>query len=250
MIKLERPIVFVDFETTGVDTSKDRIIEYAFCKINPDGSRETKEGKLNPGIPIPPSATEIHGISDEDVKDKPAFKNFAKGILAFIEGCDLGGFNSNNFDFPLLYAEFNRCGINWDYSKQEMVDCGNIFKIKEERTLAAAVKFFLGKELEGAHGALADIIATADVFEAQLLKYEDLPKTIPELSLFSNFGKKRLDMANKFVLAEDGKTVIINFGKSKGYPAQNDKGFLQWMLSKDFPPDTLKIAEEQFWAKD
>jgi len=241
-MNLLRPITFVDFETTGIDSQNDRIIEYAFCKLFPDGSRETKSGKLNPGIPIPASATAVHGITNEDVKDCPLFQQLAKGILSFIEGSDLGGFASNNFDFPLLYSEFNRCNIDWKWQEHAMVDCGSIFKIKEARTLAAAVQFYCQKELEGAHGALADILGTVDVFEAQISKYEDLPQSIQELALFSNYGNIKLDMAGKFVMAEDGKTILLNFGKNKGLPAKNDWGFLNWMITKQFPPDTNRIA--------
>lgn len=243
MLQLTRSLVFVDFESTGVSPETDRIIEYAFCKLNPDGSRETKEGRLNPEMPIPAGATAVHGITDEDVKNCVYFRQLAKGILEFIKDCDLGGFASNNFDFPLLYAEFNRAGIEWIWQAHQMIDCGVIYKRKEERTLAAAVRFYCGEELEGAHGALADIIGTANVFEAQIKRYEDLPQTIPELALYSNFDRPKLDMAGKFVMAEDGKTILLNFGKSKGQPAKNDWGFLNWMVTKaNFPADTNKIA--------
>ena len=248
---LERPITFLDFETTGTNILEDRIIEYAFLKVYPDGEKEEKSGFLNPGIPIPAGATKIHGIKDSDVEDKPMFKNFAKGILAFLDGSDIGGFSSNQFDIPLLYVEFNRVGIVWDYSQHHMIDVGNIFKIKEERTLSAAVRFYCGKELDGAHGALADIIGTVEVFQAQMQRYNDLPQTIQELDQFSNYDKKRLDMSGKFVMAEDGQTILLNFGKAKGLPALNDKGFLNWMLGKrdQFLPDAIAIAEKLFYGE-
>ena len=245
MINISRPIVFIDFETTGINTQEDRIVEMGVIKLFPDGTRSGKEYKVNPTIPIPASATEIHGISDDDVKDSPKFSQLAKGLLDFITGCDLAGFNSNHFDFPLLYAEFDRCGIEWDYNQHQMVDVGNIFKIKETRTLSAAVQFYCKKEHVDAHSALADIEATVDVFQAQILHYEDLPTTIEELSLYSNFGKKRLDMAGKFTLHDDGITILLNFGKNKGLPAKDDLGFLNWMITKaSFPPDTNRIAHK------
>ena len=244
MLQLLRPLVFADFETTGTDTSTDRIIEYSFCKLMPDGSKEIKTGRINPAMTIPEAASAIHGIMNDDVKDSPLFKQKANGLLLFIEDCDLAGFNSNSFDYPLLYAEFVRAGIDWDYSKHNLVDPGNIFKIKEARTLSAAYRFYCSKELEGAHGAENDILATVEIFQAQFEKYTDLPQTIEELSLYSNYGVKRLDMGGKFVMDKDGKTVLFNFGKLKGLPA-NDYGFLSWMVYKaNFPPDTTKIAKE------
>lgn len=247
MIKIERPIVFVDFETTGTDTMKDRIVEMSFAKLNLDASREVKTYRVNPEMAIPKGASDVHGITNADVDDKPTFKSYSKGILAFIEGCDLGGFKSNQFDFPLLYMEFNRAGINWDYNQHQMIDCGNIFTIKEPRTLAAAVKFYCGIELEGAHGAECDILGTISVFESQLLKYfteDEEVKTISDLALFSNYGNKRLDMAGKFVLDKDGETILLNFGKLKGQPAKKDRGFLNWMTTvyPSFPKDTLDIV--------
>lgn len=244
MLQLLRPLIFADFETTGTDTQNDRIIEYSFCKLMPDGSKEIKTGRINPTILIPEGATAVHGITNDDVKDSPLFKQKAKGLLSFIEDCDLGGFNSNSFDYPLLYAEFNRAGIEWDYSKHNLVDPGNIFKIQEARTLAAAYKFYCGKDLEGAHGAENDILATVEVFQSQLERYPDLPQTIKELALYSNYGVQRLDMGGKFVMDKDGKTILFNLGKLKGQPAK-DYGFLNWMLFKaDFPPDTRKIAKQ------
>lgn len=244
MFILKRPLVMIDFETTGLNTQEDRIIEYSFCIVFPDGIKEIKTGYLNPGIPISESSTLIHGIKDEDVSQSPTFCNLAKGMLAFIDGCDLGGFNSNHFDFPLLYAEFLRAGITWDYSKHYFIDVGTIFKRKEERTLAAAVRFYCNREIEGAHSAEADILATFDVLTAQIDKYPDLPSSMEELALYSNFDKKRLDMAGKFVTDKDG-IILFNFGKQKGKPA-TDFGFLRWMVFCDppFPPDTLAIAQK------
>lgn len=243
-MQIIRPIIFFDIESTGIDTEKDRIVELCVIKcFYPDTNREIKTYRINPGIPIPASATEIHGISDEDVKDAPLFKQLAKSLLEYIKDCDLGGYNSNHFDIPMLYAEFNRAGVLWDYKGVDFIDPGVIFKRKEERTLSAAMRFYCGEELEGAHGSEADTLATIKVFEAMVNKYDDLPDNIKELALYCNYDKKRLDLAGKFTLAEDGKTILLNFGKNKGLPAKDDWGFLNWMVNKaSFPPDTTAIA--------
>lgn len=242
-INLTRPLVFLDIESTGVDRENDRIIELSFCKINPDGNREIKTARFNPEIPIPAGATEVHGIKDEDVKDKPLFKQQAKGILSFLDGCDLAGFNSNSFDIPLLFNEFLRAGLYFDYKKIRMIDVGNIFKINEPRTLGAAVKLYCNREHEGAHGAEADVMATADVFISQLEKYADIPKDINELSLYSNFGNEVMDLSGKFI-KKDGK-VLLTFGKHRGQPADEHLDFLEWMVYKAaFNRDTIEIAKE------
>lgn len=248
MLNLSRPLCFVDFESTGVDPQKDRIIQYSFCKIFPNGQREIKTGYFDPEMPIPAEATKIHEITDADVAGKPKFREQAVGLYNFIKDCDLGGFNSNRFDFPLLYAEFCRSGkVDWDYSNVKFIDAGNIYVVKEPRTLQAAYKFYTGQELTGAHDAENDILATVDVFLGQIQRYEDLPNTIDELDTFCNFGKKRLDMTNKFVMHEDGQTILLNFGEHKGKPAKGQSGFLSWMLfgkHAPFPPDAIKIAKE------
>lgn len=245
MLQLLRPIVFMDFETTGTNTEKDKIVEMACVKLMPNGDRTVKTYRINPIIPIPEGATKVHGITNEMVKDAPTFKQLSKGMLEYISGCDLAGFKSNTFDFPMLYSEFLNAGIEWDYSKHNFIDVGNIFQIQEPRTLSAAVKFYCGKVLEDAHSAEADILATIDVFEKQINCYPDLPNTIQELDIFCNFGSKRLDMSGKFAYADDGETVIFNFGPSKGKPAKNDYGFLKWMVFKaDFAPDTVAIAKK------
>ncbi|WP_337045327.1 3'-5' exonuclease [Emticicia sp. 17c] len=239
---LHRPIVFFDCETTGVDKDNDRIIELALCKLYPDWSREVKTRRLNPQIPIPEKSTEVHGITDEDVKDCPTFKQVSKAVYAFFDGCDLGGFNSNAFDIPVLFNEFARCGINFPYKNRRFIDAGNIFKIKEPRTLSAAVKFYTGKILENAHNAEADILATVDVFEAQLQRYDDIPHDVDELHLFCNYGKPVLDLSGKFSTDNNGQ-IIINFSKShKGKLAHENLDFLAWMLTVDFPQDSKEIA--------
>jgi DNA polymerase-3 subunit epsilon len=243
MFLLHKPIVFGDFETTGKDTQKDRIIEYSFCKINIDRTTEIKTGKLNPGMPIPTAATEIHGITDADVASAPTFANYAKGIMSFIEDCDLAGFNSNSYDWPLLYAEFSRVNIEWDHTLHRFIDAGNIFKIQEPRTLSAAYKFYCGKDLEGAHSAEHDILATVEVLQAQIKRYSDLPQTIEELELYSNFGKKRLDLSGMFSYGDDGTTIYFTRGKYSGKIATIDANYLKWIFfDSNFAADTKRIA--------
>ncbi|MBA4849461.1 3'-5' exonuclease [Emticicia sp. BO119] len=240
---LHRPIVFFDCETTGVDKENDRIIELALCKLHPDWTRETKCRRLNPEMPIPPKSTEVHGITDADVKDCPTFRQVSKSVFQFFEGCDLGGFNSNAFDIPVLFNEFARVGMYFPYKNRRFIDAGNIFKIQEPRTLSAAVKFYTGKTLNNAHNAEADILGTVDVFEAQIQKYPELPHDLDELHKFCNFGKPILDLSGKFTTNDQGE-VIINFSKShKGKLAHENLDFLAWMVSANFPADTVEIAK-------
>jgi DNA polymerase-3 subunit epsilon len=171
-LALKRPIVFFDLETTGTDNVKDRIVELAFVKILPDGKRDKFVKRVNPGIPIPPEVTAIHGISDEDVKNCPTFKLIAHQLYDWMKGCDLGGYNSSKFDLPLLAEEFLRVGINVDFTERHMIDVQQIFFKMEARTLSAAYSFYCQKELTNAHSAEADIDATIEVLEAQLNRYE------------------------------------------------------------------------------
>lgn len=241
-MKLERPIVFLDLETTGLNTETDRIVELGIVKANVDGSREIKHSRYNPEMPIPKNVSEIHGITDEDVKDCPLFRQHVKGILAFIDGCDIAGFNSNYFDLPMFYNECQKSGYEFKYGEVNLIDVGNIFKIKEQRTLSAASIFYLNKEHVDAHSAKVDAIVTADVFFAQLEKYEDLPKTVSELALFSNYDKPILDIGGKFTTNDEGE-IIFNFGKHRGEKAKEHLGFLQWMCFKaSFSQDTTNIA--------
>lgn len=240
-LNLKRPIAFFDLECTGLNTQEDRIVEIGICKLFPDGSRETKRRLINPGMPIPKQSTDIHGITDEDVKDQPTFKEIAQGLLKLLEGCDIGGYNSNHYDLPMLNNHFLREGINWDYHSFLKIDAGNIFKIKEARTLSAAYKFYCKKDMENAHSAEADINATVDVFLAQLEHYEDLPETMEELELFCNHGKKFLDLSGKFTFDEDGD-VVFNFGAERGKKAIDNLGLVNWILGKDFPADTRQVC--------
>lgn len=241
MLPLIKPIVFFDVETTGLKPDEDRICSLCMVKIMPDGERVEKYTLVNPGRPIPAAVTEIHGITDEMVKDAPRFEQIARGILLFIMGCDLAGFNCNTFDAPFLYYEFNRAKIEWDHGSTNIVDVGNIFKIQEPRTLSAAYYFYCGQELDEAHNAKADVNATIDVFIAQLQKYE-IPETIPELALLSAFDKKRIDIAGRLYLDDDGD-ACFSFGKNKDKKAKSDPSYLDWIINKsDFPADFKQLC--------
>ncbi|WP_138994224.1 3'-5' exonuclease [Larkinella sp. C7] len=240
-LKLSRPIIFFDLETTSLSVPDARIVEISLYKLNVDGTHEIRTRRLNPCIPIPPASTEVHGITDEDVALEPTFTAKAQSLLNYIKDCDLAGFNAIAYDVPVLYHEFLRSGIDWDYSTICIVDPGNVFKIKETRTLSAAVKFYCDREFENAHSAEADVLATVNVLTGQLEKYGDLPTTVEELALYSNRGKKILDISGKFYENAEGE-ICFSFGEHRGVPAKEQASYLKWMIKKDFAPDTKKLA--------
>jgi DNA polymerase-3 subunit epsilon len=248
MLQLTRPIAFIDLETTGVSLSTDRIIEIAVIKLLPDGTRQVKRKLLKPQIPIPKSSTDIHGITEEMVKDAPTFKQVANEIKMFIEGCDLGGYNSNRFDIPILMEEFLRVGMDVDLSKRKMIDVQHIFYTMEPRTLSAAYKFFCEKELVDAHSAEADISATIDVFMAQLKKYQHLGATVE--SILEVIGEEKIvDYARRFGFDDKG-VEIFNFGKYKGRTVADvlkaEPQYYDWMMRGDFPLHTKQKLTEIF----
>ena len=245
-LQLQRPIAFIDLETTGVSLSSDRIIEIAVVKILPDGTRQVKRKLLNPEMPIPPQSTEIHGISDEMVKDAPTFKQAANELKQFIENCDLGGYNSNRFDIPLLMEEFLRAGITLDLSAKRMVDVQHIFYTMEPRTLSAAYRFYCAKELEGAHSAEHDVNATIEVLLAQLQRYPQLGDSID--SILQLIGEEKIvDYARRFIFDEKG-VEVFNFGKHKGKPVvevlKAEPQYYDWMMRGDFPLHTKQKLTE------
>lgn len=241
-LKFSRPIAFFDIESTGLDTTKDRIVELAICKLHPDYSRELFSWLINPEMPIPAASSAIHGIFDQDVINEPTFVQLAHIIMDILADCDFGGFNSNRYDIPMLYSEFLRAGLTLDYSSRRFVDVGNIFKRKEQRTLEAAVQFYLGYEMSNAHSAVADINETVNVFIRQFEVYKDLPENMDSLHLFCNHDKPVLDLSGKFTTDEQDD-IVFNFGTKRGTKAKHDPGYLQWMYSKDFAPDTVKVIE-------
>jgi DNA polymerase-3 subunit epsilon len=245
-LNLKNPLVIFDLESTGLDVSKDRIVEISVIKIFPDGKEEVRTRRLNPGIPISPEATVVHGITNEDVKDCPVFKAIAKNLAAFLEGCDLAGYNSLKFDLPLLVEEFLRAGISIDFHKRRMIDVQNIFHKMEQRTLIAAYKFYCNSELEKAHSAEADTRATYDVLKAQLDHYPDLKNDVHFLADFSA-RTRNLDYAGRIIEGED-KEPVFNFGKYKGKKVKDvfasDPAYYAWMMNGDFTLDTKRILTE------
>ncbi len=245
-LNLKRPIVFFDLETTGVDTSRDRIVEISMIKVNPDGSEEVKTRRLNPEMPIPPESTAVHGITDEDVKDCPTFARIAKSLEEFLQGCDFGGFNSNRFDLPVLVEEFLRVGIDVDFKRRRFIDVQNIFHKKEQRTLVAAYKFYCDRDLNDAHSAEADTRATYEVLKAQLDRYPDLANDVDALADFSARGET-VDYAGRILRNEKGME-IFGFGKYKGRSVEEifriEPSYYDWMMKGDFPLYTKKVITE------
>lgn len=242
-LKLYKPLCIFDLETTGTNVAKDRIVEICILKVNPDASRESKTWLVNPEMLIPKESTAVHGITDEDVKNAPKFKEIAPKIMEMVAGSDLGGFNSNRFDVPLLAEELLRAEIDFDLSKFKLVDAQTIFHKMEPRNLTAAYKFYCKKELENAHSAEADVLATFEVLDAQVDHYEELPNDIAALSEFS-FHTKFADLAGMIHFDEEQQEIFA-FGKYKGQRVkdvfQKDLGYYGWIQSADFPLYTKKI---------
>ena len=245
-LKLKRPIIFFDLETTGVDISNDRIVEISMVKVGVDGEKVVKTRRINPEMHIPAEATAVHGISDEDVKDEPTFRQIAKSLAAFIEGCDFGGFNSNRFDLPMLVEEFLRAEVDVNFDNRKFVDVQTIFHRKEQRTLVAAYKFYCDKDLENAHSAEADTMATYEVLESQIERYGDIGSTVEELAEFSSHGPM-VDFAGRLSLNDKGEE-IFTFGKYKGRTVvevfTKDPSYYSWIMNGDFPLYTKKKITE------
>lgn len=234
--------VFFDLETTGLDVSKDRIVQIAVVRINLSNEREEKKVLVNPTIPIPKEASDVHGITDEMVKDKPTFKQVAKSFYEYIEGYDLYGYNIIGYDLPLLVEELLRAGVEYNFDNVRIVDVMSIYKKLHPRTLSACYNYYTGKILEGSHDALNDTRATVDAFMGMIEQEAELiDKSIEDLEEMSGVDNSRVDFAGKFV-KNDAGVICFNFGKSKGQPVANDLGFLDWMLSKDFTQDTKNWA--------
>mgnify|MGYP001792067669 CR=1 FL=1 len=257
-LKLKNPLVFFDLETTGVNVTQDRIIEYSFIKVLPNQQTEVRTQRINPLMPIPAETSLIHGIYDEDVKDAPTFKTVARNLHKFLEGCDLAGFNIIKFDVPVLVESFLRENIEFDVSRRKLVDAQKIFHLMEKRTLSAAYKFYCQKNLEDAHSAEADTKATLEVLKAQVQRYEE--QTVVDLqgnpvgvirndveSLHKVSTTKLVDLAGRFSLNDDG-VEIINFGKHKNKLVEDvlasEPAFYDWMMKGDFPLDTKRKLTE------
>ncbi len=246
-LALKRPIIFFDLETTGTDTAKDRIVELALIKMNPNGSKDKYIKRINPTIPIPASSTEIHGITDEDVASSPTFKQIAKELYEWMKGCDLGGYNATRFDIPVLAEEFLRADVTVDFTERSFVDVQQIFFKMEARTLSAAYEFYCNKSLENAHSAEADTEATIEVLQAQLDKYSDLENDMKALHNFTG-GEGLVDYARRMVL-KDGHPVF-NFGKYKGQKVEqvftDQPQYYDWMMNADFALHTKQKITEIF----
>ncbi len=242
-LQLKNPIIFFDLETTGINIAQDRIVEISYLKVELNGNESSRTIRINPGIPIPPKITDIHGISDEDVKDAPGFGEVGKTVARDFEGCDLAGYNSVRFDIPLLAEEFLRAGIEIDLKRRKFIDVQVIFMKMEPRTLTAASKYFLGKELIDAHSAEADTRATYEVLQAQLERYPDLQNDVNKLAEFSAHNRN-VDFAGRIVY-NDEDVEVFNFGKHKGKPVaevfKTDQGYYGWMMKGDFPLYTKKV---------
>jgi DNA polymerase-3 subunit epsilon len=257
-LNLKIPLCFFDLEATGINITQDRIIEIAVIKVMPNGELIRKHNLINPDIPIPAESTMIHGISNEDVADKPLFKDVAKEYAKFFEGADLSGFNILKFDVPMLVEEFLRAGIEFDYSRKKLIDAQKIFHLMEKRTLSAAFKFYCGKEIVDAHSAMADTEATMEVLFAQVERYENQKVTDGlgnELGIIKNdmevlnqlSSSEMIDLAGRMVKNDKGEPVF-NFGKHKNKPVltvfKEEPSYYEWMMNGDFPLDTKRRLTE------
>jgi DNA polymerase-3 subunit epsilon len=245
-LQLSRPLAFFDLETTGVNLSTDRIVEIAIIKLLPDGSRQVKRKLINPEMSIPQQSTDVHGITNEMVKDAPTFKQVANELKQFLDNCDIAGYNSNRFDVPVLMEEFLRSGLEVDLSDRRMVDVQHIFYSMEPRTLSAAVKFYCGKDLVDAHSAEADVNATIDVLMAQIDRYGQLGTSVQ--SILEVVGEEKIvDYARRFVFDDKG-VEVFNFGKHKGRSVAQvlkaEPQYYDWMMRGDFPLHTKQKLTE------
>lgn len=246
-LQLQRPIAFIDLETTGVNISTDKIVEIAIVKILPDGSKATKRKLINPQMPIPEGSTAVHGITNEMVKDAPTFKQVANEIKQFLDNCDLGGYNSNRFDIPMLIEEFMRAGLDFSTEGRRMVDVQKIFHLMEQRTLSAAYKFYCDKCLEDAHSAEADAHATWEILLAQVERYPHIGTTVEHIVKFTG-EDDIVDFARRFIKVNG--VEVFNFGKHKGKPVLEvlkvEPQYYDWMMKGDFAMNTKQKLTEIF----
>ncbi|MFY7826473.1 MAG: exonuclease domain-containing protein [Flectobacillus sp.] len=257
-LNLRKPLAFFDLETTGVNVIKDRIVEISIAKANIDGTVTVKTRRVNPGMPIPVESSMVHGIYDEDVANEPSFKQIAKSMAQFLEGCDLAGFNSNRFDVPMLVEEFLRNDVEFDVKNRRLIDAQRIFHMMEPRNLSAAYKFYCNKELIDAHSAEADTIATLEILNAQVKRYEGIviknekgedfvPIKNDMDALHELTSAKLVDFAQRIVFNREG-VEVINFGKHAGKPVvqvlKDEPSYYDWMMKGDFPLDTKRKLTE------
>lgn len=245
-LNLKKPIVFFDLETTGISIASDRIVEISILKVFPNGNKESKTWLVNPEIEIPAESTAVHGITNEKVVNEPTFKELAPQVSALIADADLAGFNSNRFDIPLLAEELLRAGIDFDMNDKKAIDVQVIFHKKEQRTLSAGYKFYCDKDLDNAHSAEADTMATYEILKAQLDRYEDIENSVEALSEYSSHSQ-RADFAG-FILFNEEEQEIFSFGKYKGRLVEDvlkeNPGYNSWMQNADFPLYTKKVLRQ------
>lgn len=255
-LNLKKPLAFFDIESTGLSVAKDRIVELSILKIDTNNNKESKTWLINPDYPISDEAAAIHGISNKDIKDKPTFKQYAKEIAKYLNNCDLAGYNSLKFDIPMLVEEFLRVDVDFEVNNRKLIDVQTIFMKMEQRTLKAAVKFFLNKELENAHSAEADVLGTFEVLEAQLQRYENVDFTdregnvskpvVNDMEALANFSThhRNVDLMGQIIFNKEG-VETFNFGKNKGRTVKevflNEPSYYSWMMKADFPLYTKKI---------
>ncbi|MBO6250631.1 MAG: 3'-5' exonuclease [Muribaculaceae bacterium] len=240
-LKLKNPIIFFDVESTGLNITKDRIIEISYVKVRPDGGEpEVRTYRVNPEMHIPQESTNVHHITDDDVKDAPTFRQIAQTLANVFEGCDIAGFNSNQFDIPILAQEMARAGVNIDFARRRFVDVQTIYHKKERRDLEAAYRFYCGKEMENHHSSACDAMTTYEVLMGQLDRYPDLQNDVSFLAEYSSHNNK-VDLAGRFIYDEQQRPVF-NFGKYKGQLVTDvlhrDPGYYAWMMQGDFAENT------------
>ena len=245
MLQLTKPLAFIDLETTGINLGTDRIVEIAIVKILMEGNRSVKRKLVNPQMPIPKHASDIHGITDDMVKDAPSFKQIAHELKQMLDGCDIAGYNSNRFDIPLLMEEFLRAEVEFEMKGRKMLDVQQIFHKMEQRTLSAAYKYYCSKTLDGAHSAEIDATATYEIFEAQLERYPELGSSVD--SALKAIGEDVIvDFARRFIM--DNGVEVFNFGKFKGRPVadvlKTEPQYYDWMMKGDFPQHTKQKLTE------
>lgn len=245
-LQLTKPICFFDLETTGTNVAKDRIVEISILKVYPNGNKESRTWLVNPEMPISPESEAVHGISNEKVANEPTFKQLSKEIYKMIKDSDLAGFNSDRFDIPLLVEEMLRADIDFDMKNMVSVDVQTIFHKMEKRTLEAAYKFYCDKNLEDAHSAEADTLATYEVLLAQLERYPELENNVKKLSEFTT-RKQSLDFAG-FIILDEEERAVFSFGKHKGKMVEEvleaEPGYFGWILNADFPLYTKKVLTQ------
>ena len=242
-LNLRKPLIFFDLETTGLNIMTDRIIEIAYLKVFPNGDEESRKMRINPEMPIPAESTEIHHITDDDVRNCPTFRQVAQMLANVFKGCDIAGYNSNTFDVPFLAEEFLRADADFDFANSRFIDVQVVFHKMEKRTLEAAYRFYCNAELTDAHSADSDTKATYEVLKAQLDRYPELQNDVEFLSKFTKYNRN-VDYAGRIVFNDNG-VEVFNFGKHKGKPVEQvlreEPAYYSWMMNGDFPLYTKKV---------